>query len=84
MAENPRLRTQALYAATAVAGVSYGGLNGITPPILSEMFGNKHVGSIYMANALAEGAGSYVMATLLFSVVYERGIEGGGSARLVL
>ena len=44
MTENPRLRTQALYAATAVAGVSYGGLNGITPPILSEMFGNNSHG----------------------------------------
>lgn len=55
---------------------------GITPPILSEMYGNAHFGAIYTANALAEGAGSYAMATWLFSVVYEREIarEGGGAA----
>ena len=58
------------------------GCAGITPPILSEMYGNKHFGSIYTANALAEGAGSYAMATWLFSAVYEReiGQGSGGSA----
>ena len=39
------------------------------------MYGNAHFGAIYTANALAEGAGSYAMATWLFSVVYEQGIE---------
>ena len=44
--------------------------------------GNKHFGAIYTANALAEGAGSYAMATWLFSAVYEReiGQGSGGSA----
>ena len=58
------------------------GCAGITPPILSEMYGNKHFGAIYTANALAEGAGSYAMATWLFSAVYEReiGQGSGGSA----
>lgn len=55
--------------------MSYGALNGITPPILSEMYGNAHFGAIYTANALAEGAGSYAMATWLFSAVYEQGID---------
>ncbi len=49
----------------------------ITPPILSEVYGNAHFGAIYTANALAEGAGSYGMATWLFSVVYEREIANG-------
>ena len=46
------------------------------------MYGNKHFGAIYTANALAEGAGSYAMATWLFSAVYEReiGQGSGGSA----
>ena len=58
------------------------GCAGITPPILSEVYGNKHFGAIYTANALAEGAGSYAMATWLFSAVYEReiGQGSGGSA----
>ena len=58
------------------------GCAGITPPILSEMYGNKHFGAIYTANALAEGAGSYAMATWLFSAEYEREIDqgSGGSA----
>lgn len=67
-----------LYLATAAAGVSYGGLNGITPPICTELFGLKSFGAIYCANGLAEGTGSYVFATLLFSTVYNAAIDGGG------
>lgn len=41
------------------------------------MYGNAHFGAIYTANALAEGAGSYAMATWLFSAVYEYEIAHG-------
>lgn len=65
----------ALYAAVVIGGISYGGLNGIMPPIISELWGLKNFGALYAANALAEGAGSYVMATWLFASVYERQLK---------
>ena len=36
----------ALYAASAVGGFSYGAINGITPPIYSEIFGLRSFGAI--------------------------------------
>jgi MFS family permease len=36
----------ALYAASAVGGFSYGAINGITPPIYSEVFGLRSFGAI--------------------------------------
>ena len=49
-------------------------------PICTELFGLKSFGAIYCANGLAEGCGSYVFATLLFSTVYNRAIEESSGA----
>ena len=58
--------TTALYLATATAGVSYGGLNGITPPICTELFGLKSFGAIYTGRSSA-AANNSAAGALLFA-----------------
>ena len=42
----------ALYAAVAIGGISYGGLNGIMPAIISELWGLKNFGALYPLRAM--------------------------------
>ena len=59
-------------AAALAAGAAYGGLQGIAPAVVSEVFGLKHFGANLALAAGAPAAGSYVFATLVSGKLYER------------
>lgn len=69
-----------LYGAVVVGGYAYGGLNGGIVPCYSEIWGFASFASLYSAGSLAEGAASYLMATLLFGSLYQREIKSQGLA----
>ena len=67
-----------LYGAVVLGGYAYGGVNGGIVPCYSELWGFGAFASLYSAGSLAEGAASYLMATLLFGRLYERDLASQG------
>ncbi len=61
-----------LGAAAVAAGAAYGGLQGMAPAVVSEVFGLRHFGSNLALAAGAPALGSYVFATLVSGKLYER------------
>ena len=61
-----------LGAAAVAAGAAYGGLQGLAPALVSEIFGLRHFGANLALASGAPALGSYVFATLVSGRLYER------------
>lgn len=61
----------ALYVSVILAGSCYGAMNTLNPGILSEVFGLKHMGSVYSTAALNISVGGFSLATFLAGGVFD-------------
>mmetsp|Transcript_10100 Transcript_10100/g.18220 ORF Transcript_10100/g.18220 Transcript_10100/m.18220 type:complete len:153 (+) Transcript_10100:1765-2223(+) len=60
-----------LYPGAVVAGFSFGSFWCLMPAVVSEMFGTRFFATIYSSICTSPGAGSFLLATLLTSYIYE-------------
>merc|ERR1712054_212457 len=68
--------TMALYFVVPVVSASYGVINALNPVVAAEVFGVKHLGSIYTAFSLSMALSSYGFATFLFGWAYDAQSHG--------
>jgi len=67
-----------LWPCGILTGLAYGGLWGVQPVILTELFGPKQYGVKYACSAMAAFAGSLIFATGLAGSLYDRASEKYG------
>ncbi|KAI3766772.1 hypothetical protein L2E82_16845 [Cichorium intybus] len=63
---------------TFVVGVCYGSQWSLMPTITSEIFGVKHMGTIFNTIAAANPVGSYILSVLVIGRFYDMEAGGGG------
>ncbi|KAG9446848.1 hypothetical protein H6P81_012976 [Aristolochia fimbriata] len=61
----------ALYAGSVLVGVCYGSQWSLMPTITSEIFGLKHMGTIFNTIALASPIGSYLLSVKVVGYIYD-------------
>jgi len=62
----------ALWPAGAVIGAAYGGLWGVQPVIVAEIFGPRHYGVKYACSAMAAIVGQVIFAQEITATLYDR------------
>merc|ERR1712066_917236 len=65
-----------LYVATALVGISYGGMMTSLAVICADVFGIESLGAIYSFQSLSLVIASYSCGTYLFASVYEANAAG--------
>ncbi|VVA91824.1 unnamed protein product [Arabis nemorensis] len=68
-----------LYPGSIIVGVCYGSQWSLMPTITSELFGVKHMGTIYNTISIASPMGSYIFSVRLIGYIYDRTISGEGN-----
>ncbi|KAL7606235.1 hypothetical protein Lser_V15G18309 [Lactuca serriola] len=68
-----------LYFGTAIIGICYGSQWSLMPTITSEIFGVKHMGTIFNTIAAANPVGSYILSVRVLGSIYDKEAKGGGS-----
>ncbi|KAK8537555.1 hypothetical protein V6N12_043713 [Hibiscus sabdariffa] len=61
----------ALYAGSIMVGVCYGSQWSLMPTIASEIFGVKHMGTIFNAITVASPVGSYIFSVRVVGYIYD-------------
>ncbi|KAK4402335.1 hypothetical protein Sango_0974200 [Sesamum angolense] len=71
-----------LYVALLLVGVCFGSQWSLMPTITSEIFGVKHMGTIYNTIAVANPLGSYILSVRVIGYIYDReeSLEVGSSS----
>ncbi|KAI3726915.1 hypothetical protein L1987_66722 [Smallanthus sonchifolius] len=71
-----------LYLGSVIVGVCYGSQWSLMPTITSEIFGVKHMGTIFNTIATANPIGSYILSVQVIGNIYDKQAEArGGSCR---
>ncbi|KAG2679104.1 hypothetical protein I3843_11G036000 [Carya illinoinensis] len=65
-----------LYVGSILVGICYGSQWALMPTIASEMFGVRHVGTIFNAIGIANPVGSYIFSVRIIGYIYD--MEAGG------
>ncbi|MBA0621207.1 hypothetical protein Godav_006853 [Gossypium davidsonii] len=68
----------ALYAGSILVGVCYGSQWSLMPTIASEIFGVKHMGTIFNAITIASPVGSYIFSVRVVGFIYDKEAWGSG------
>uniref|UniRef100_A0A2P2MY09 Major facilitator superfamily (MFS) profile domain-containing protein n=1 Tax=Rhizophora mucronata TaxID=61149 RepID=A0A2P2MY09_RHIMU len=68
-----------LYLGSILVGVSYGAQWSLMPTITSEIFGVRHMGTIFNTIALASPLGSYVCSVRVIGYFYDKVATGEGN-----
>ncbi|AAF79282.1 F14D16.8 [Arabidopsis thaliana] len=68
-----------LYPGSIIVGICYGSQWSLMPTITSELFGVKHMGTIYNTISIASPMGSYIFSVRLIGYIYDRTIIGEGN-----
>ncbi|KAJ4974231.1 hypothetical protein NE237_007405 [Protea cynaroides] len=69
----------ALYAGSVLVGVCYGSQWSLMPTITSEIFGVRHMGTIFNTISIASPIGSYILSVRVVGYIYDKEASGGGS-----
>lgn len=67
-----------LYFGSVIVGVCYGSQWSLMPTITSEIFGVKHMGTIFNTIAAANPVGSYLLSVQVIGKIYDKETEAGG------
>ncbi|PIA62426.1 hypothetical protein AQUCO_00200443v1 [Aquilegia coerulea] len=62
----------ALYAGSILVGVCYGSQWSLMPTITSEIFGVRHMGTIFNTIAVASPVGSYILSVRVVGYIYDK------------
>ncbi|KAF2311364.1 hypothetical protein GH714_022081 [Hevea brasiliensis] len=68
----------ALYAGSVLVGVCYGSQWSLMPTIASEIFGVRHMGTIFNTITIASPVGSYIFSVRVVGYIYDREASGEG------
>lgn len=68
-----------LYPGSIIVGICYGSQWSLMPTITSELFGIKHMGTIYNTISIASPMGSYIFSVRLIGYIYDHTITGEGN-----
>ncbi|CAN7021496.1 hypothetical protein IGI04_022557 [Brassica rapa subsp. trilocularis] len=68
-----------LYPGSVIVGICYGSQWSLMPTITSELFGVKHMGTIYNTISIASPMGSYIFSVRLIGYIYDKTIIGEGN-----
>ncbi|KAJ7945955.1 Protein NUCLEAR FUSION DEFECTIVE 4 [Quillaja saponaria] len=69
----------ALYAGSILVGVCYGSQWSLMPTITSEIFGIRHMGTIFNTITIASPVGSYIFSVRVVGYIYDREASGGNT-----
>ncbi|KAF5193809.1 Nuclear fusion defective 4-like [Thalictrum thalictroides] len=70
----------ALYAGSILVGVCYGSQWSLMPTITSEIFGVRHMGTIFNTIAVASPVGSYILSVRVVGYIYDKeALPGSGN-----
>lgn len=61
-----------LYGGSVVVGISYGSQWSLMPTIMSEIFGMRHMGTIFNTITTANPIGSYIFSVRVIGYIYDR------------
>jgi len=61
----------AMYAGASLAGFSYGGIQAVFPPVVSELYGVRHFASNYMFLLVSSVGGILIYSVLISTAVFE-------------
>ncbi|MFS7999651.1 putative major facilitator superfamily, MFS transporter superfamily [Helianthus anomalus] len=67
-----------LYIGSVIVGVCYGSQWSLMPTITSEIFGVKHMGTIFNTIATANPMGSYIFSVQVVANIYDRKAQASG------
>ncbi|KAI3521718.1 hypothetical protein L1887_11190 [Cichorium endivia] len=67
-----------LYLGSVIVGICYGSQWSLMPTITSEIFGVKHMGTIFNTIAAANPVGSYIFSVRVIGSIYDKETEEGG------
>ncbi|KAK9054494.1 hypothetical protein SSX86_025572 [Deinandra increscens subsp. villosa] len=69
-----------LYIGSVIVGVCYGSQWSLMPTITSEIFGVKHMGTIFNTIAAANPVGSYILSVQVIGSIYDREARARGGS----
>lgn len=69
-----------LYVGSVIVGICYGSQWSLMPTITSEIFGVKHMGTIFNTIAAANPVGSYLFSVRVIGYIYDKETQAGGSS----
>ncbi|GJV38653.1 nuclear fusion defective 4-like protein [Tanacetum coccineum] len=69
-----------LYVGSVIVGVCYGSQWSLMPTITSEIFGVKHMGTIFNTIAAANPLGSYLLSVQVSGRIYDKETQAGGGS----
>ncbi|OMO61466.1 Nodulin-like protein [Corchorus olitorius] len=72
--------TGALYAGSILVGVCYGSQWSLMPTITSEIFGVRHMGTIFNGITIASPVGSYIFSVIVVGYIYDKEASGEGNS----
>ncbi|XP_076947668.1 protein NUCLEAR FUSION DEFECTIVE 4-like [Bidens hawaiensis] len=67
-----------LYIGSVIVGICYGSQWSLMPTISSEIFGVKHMGTIFNTIAAANPIGSYILSVQVIGKIYDKEAQAGG------
>ncbi|KAK9119483.1 hypothetical protein Scep_017576 [Stephania cephalantha] len=67
----------ALYAGPILVGVCYGSQWSLMPTVTSEIFGVRHMGTIFNTIAIASPVGSYILSVRVVGYIYDKESASG-------
>lgn len=70
----------ALYSGSVLVGVCYGSQWSLMPTIASEIFGVRHMGTIFNAITVASPVGSYIFSVRVVGYIYDMEASGQGNS----
>ncbi|KAL9311764.1 unnamed protein product [Arabidopsis thaliana] len=68
-----------LYVGSVIVGVCYGSQWSLMPTITSELFGIRHMGTIFNTISVASPIGSYIFSVRLIGYIYDKTASGEGN-----
>ncbi|KAG2324238.1 hypothetical protein Bca4012_038771 [Brassica carinata] len=68
-----------LYVGSVIVGVCYGSQWSLMPTITSELFGVRHMGTIFNTISIASPIGSYIFSVRLIGYIYDKTASGEGN-----
>ncbi|CAI9112383.1 OLC1v1012830C1 [Oldenlandia corymbosa var. corymbosa] len=71
-----------LYIGSVIVGVCYGSQWSLMPTITSEIFGLRHMGTIFNTIAVASPIGSYILSVRVIGYIYDKHASSGGDGNL--
>ncbi|XP_010539949.1 PREDICTED: protein NUCLEAR FUSION DEFECTIVE 4-like [Tarenaya hassleriana] len=67
-----------LYIGSVIVGICYGSQWSLMPTITSELFGVRHMGTIFNTISVASPVGSYIFSVRLIGYIYDKTASGTG------